>query len=99
MAEKAMTAIVFDDDAHWNLDEVFFWANLDKNRIRCFANQRVILLLPGFDGARGDQMSARAVEIKRMLDPVAANKIKNNQFNGTGTIEIEESDVRSLSRE
>jgi hypothetical protein len=81
-----MPAIEFDADAHWDGDQLIFWANRDGERIRCLIGRRSINDLPGFTTASSQEINARKLELAALIKPNATNMISAGKYSPDLTI-------------
>jgi hypothetical protein len=75
-----MPVIKFDADAHWDGDQLIFWASRDGERIRCLIGRRSINDLPGFTTASSQEIGARKLELVALIKPNAANMILAGKY-------------------
>jgi len=75
-----MSAITFDNEAHWDGEKVTFWANYGTDRIRCQIGRKSINGLPGFTNAASREIDMRMSELIDLIKPNAARMILAGKY-------------------
>jgi hypothetical protein len=81
IGDSVMSAITFDDEVHWDGDDLTFWANRGTERIRCQIGRKSINGLPGFTNATSQEIGIRKVELAELIKPNASRMILAGKYN------------------